>query len=81
MDIERSKMTIDNWRIVVLPTGHAVVEGEVYNSPNFKDGTDIHTSGIKTVTQGDNCLIVETRNSTYKLPFRPYDNAKEVTQQ
>lgn len=73
-------MTIDNWRMITLPTGTAIVEGNVYNSPNFKDGTDIHTSGIKTVTQEIDCLIIETRNSTYKLPFRPYEK-KEVKQQ
>lgn len=46
----------------------AVLWGEVYGSPKFEDGTNIHTSRVRYFTKEDeNSILVKTRNSTYRI--------------
>lgn len=62
-------MTIDNWKIMIRPNGTEYVIGDIYGSPDFEDGTSVHTSTIVNKNIGVDTLYVTTKNHTYRLPF------------
>ena len=68
--MEKVKVTgvLENWAVDQSTSKEFVIWGHIYGDTNgrFKDGTMVHTSGIKNrkCEEGD---VVKTRNSTYLL--------------
>ena len=64
---------IKHWYFTEEPSSNpfalgAVLWGEVFGSPKFEDGTNIHTSRVRYFTQEDeDSILVKTRNSTYRI--------------
>lgn len=76
MNIKEIKLVcpeIKHWYFTEAPSSNpfaleAVLWGEVYGSPKFEDGTNIHTSRVRYFTKEDeNSILVKTRNSTYRI--------------
>lgn len=59
---------LKNWRFTAW-MGHRIVLGRIYGDTKgrWEDNTPIHTSSVKKVEKRDNCSIVITRNSVYRL--------------
>ena len=64
---------IKHWYFTEVPSSNpfaldAVLWGEVYGSPKFEDGTNIHTSRVRYfIREDENSILVKTRNSTYRI--------------
>lgn len=64
---------IKNWYFTEVPTSNpfalgAVLWGDVYGSPKFEDGTNIHTSRVRYfIREDENSILVRTKNSTYRI--------------
>lgn len=76
MNIKEIKLVcpeIKHWYFTEEPSRNpfalgAVLWGEVYGSPKFEDGTNIHTSRVRYFEREDeNTILVKTRNSTYRI--------------
>ena len=76
MNIKEIKLVcpeIKHWYFTEEPSSNpfalgAVLWGEVFGSPKFEDGTNIHTSRVRYFTREDeNSILVRTRNSTYRI--------------
>ena len=72
-DIKLVCPEIKHWYFTEEPSSNpfalgAVLWGEVYGSPKFEDGTNIHTSRVRYFTlEDENSILVRTRNSTYRI--------------
>ena len=67
-------MIIKNWSITSNQNGSKAPEslkyylnGNVYGSDKFKDGTYVRTSAIQDVIKVDGCKQICTMNSTYHI--------------
>lgn len=64
---------IKHWYFIEVPSSNpfslnAVLWGEVYGSPKFEDGTNIHTSRVRCfIKEDENSILVKTKNSTYRI--------------
>lgn len=75
MNIKEVKLVcpeIKYWYFTDVPSSNpfelkAVLWGEVYGSPKFEDGTNIHTSRIRYFVCDGEDILVKTKNSVYRI--------------
>ncbi len=56
---------LENWEIILYPTGHHVIVGYVYGDNAWREGQDIRTSVLVSVDEEDG--VAETLNTIYTL--------------
>lgn len=70
---------LKNWSKDQISRNYHVFCGHVYGDikERFEDGTYIRTSYVKSTEERDDCFIVTTKNSVYRLWKCDKDNSDE----
>jgi hypothetical protein len=60
-------MQIENWTTSFDREGRLRINGNVFNNPKFRDGSEIQTSRVESIVWVGDYYMVNTKNSVYLL--------------